>query len=78
MTTLEKALKDRKISYYQLAKLMGKNPNHYNFHYRAKAQGLRRIESEELLEICEKITEYSDKPIKPSDLQFNILSVSIR
>lgn len=79
MTSLEKALKDREISFYKVAKFMGKNTNSGTTYYFYRIKGNVKMKYTDLQQICEKVTELTpDNPLNISDLQFEVSNVVIK
>ena len=72
MTTLLKAMADRKISIYAVAKALGGDPKSTTGNLVKKMKGMRSITLIELTRYCEIISNLSGKPVSSKQISFSV------
>jgi len=77
MTKLQQIVEENNISYYELAKLSKKNPNHYTGVYKKKIRGEKTMTPNEYLSILEFLTNKLGRDITSTDVPFETIYLKV-
>lgn len=72
MANLAQALRERKLSVYRLAKLMGVPQSGYS-RLSLKIKGFVNMRPQELRQICEVVSSFGGYPLSPEDLEVEVV-----
>lgn len=77
MTNLETKIKERGLTFYQIIKHLGGDPLQTQGHFSRKVRGIRGMTLDELHKICKAISELSDTPLTPEEVNKDIILIKV-
>lgn len=78
MTTLEKIMEDRGITYYKLTKKLGLDPNSWSAFVIAKVRGRTKTTPKEMSRFCDAIEQLSGTPIDRTQIDYEVVGLKVR
>lgn len=71
-------IKEKKISYYQVAQAMGKDPVAFHNHIKKKVMGEKTMTKEEFIQLVGVVSKLTTTPLDPNTIEFEIERIKLK